>query len=223
MSNRGLFVAIEGIISCGKSTFAPALAGHLAANGTPAIYQAEPVAANPFLVRFSGKDGDMKRWAYTMQVHLLHARYRMHQQAAVSNDVVVQDRSIYGDVCFAQLAHKLGNMDNEEFASYEQARENMLLHMVYPDLVIYLDLSAEQALARMKRRQQTGDDGLWVGYLRGLRTEYEAMLANLGTHCPVFRVAWTDFSDDQIADRVADTWAVAKDRLRDDWTRRQGW
>lgn len=215
------FIAVEAIIGVGKSTFTRALASHLQINGHPGtIAQFEPVDSNPYLEMFYK---DMRRWAFSMQMFLLHSRYRMHQQAATSDVTVIQDRSLFGDICFGRLAHKLGNMTDMEMRTYEMARENMMMHMVYPDLVIYLDISAGQAHRRIKSRTQTGDDGIPLEYLEGLRHEYERMIAQLGQHCPVYRVAWTDFSDTAIQDRVADTWDVAKERLSEDWCRRQGW
>lgn len=223
MSRDGLFIAIEGVISSGKSVFAKNLAALLTENGYPAIHQEE--LADPdagwFLERFYK---DMPRWAFHLQVYFLHARYRMHQQAAVADHPVIQDRSIYGDIVFARLANKLGNMSDVEFRTYDRARENMMLHMVYPDLVIYLDIGPEQALRRVQKRGQIGDDGVFLEYLHGLKAGYDDMIENLSAHCPIVRVAWMDYPDADIPIRVKDVWATASKRItRGDWCRRQGW
>ena len=70
---------IEGIIGAGKTTLANQLADMLHMR---AIH--EPVEANPYLKLFYE---DPKRWAWSMQMHLLGHRYGL-QKLAVSEAMV---------------------------------------------------------------------------------------------------------------------------------------
>jgi len=90
-----LFIAISGLIGAGKTTLAKALAETM---GLPAYY--EPVADNEYLADFYA---DQKTFAFPLQIYLLNARFRQHQQIIWSGRGGVSDRSIYEDQIFAKI------------------------------------------------------------------------------------------------------------------------
>jgi deoxyadenosine/deoxycytidine kinase len=92
---------VEGIIGVGKSTFSYELAKRLKLRLIE-----EPVETNPYLEPFYK---DPKRYAFGMQVYLLHQRYAMQQLASYEATGVggyagaILDRSLSGDRVFAKL------------------------------------------------------------------------------------------------------------------------
>lgn len=190
---RPLFIVLEGPIGSGKSV----LTGRLAeAFGWDAMY--EPVKANPYLDYFYGTAEGipmaeaMKRWTCIMQLHLLHARYILHQRARVSPNGTVQDRSIYGDTVFAKDHHRTGLMSDLEWGTYRLAWEAMRQHLVYPDLFIFLDAPVNVLQARIAKRGRGMERGIPDTYLEGLRDGYAELEREMSGYAPTYHFDWTD-------------------------------
>jgi hypothetical protein len=79
----------------GKSTLAKSLGEAL---GLPVHY--EEVMENDYLTDFYG---DMRRYAFPLQIYLLNRRFRQHQQIIWQGKGGVQDRTIYEDSVFAKV------------------------------------------------------------------------------------------------------------------------
>ena len=190
---RPLFVAIEGPIGVGKSTLTRTLADRF---GWEAMF--EPVETNPYLDHFYGKaegipmDEAMRRWTFPMQIHLLHARYILHQRARISPQGVVQDRSIYGDTVFARDHHRTGLMSDLEWGTYTLAWEAMRQHLVFPDVFIFLDAPVEVLQERIAARSRDAESGIPDEYLENLRNGYGELENEMRGLAPVFNFEWSD-------------------------------
>lgn len=190
---RPLFIALEGTLGSGKST----LAGQLAKLfGWDAMY--EPVEMNPYLDHFYGTaegvsmEEGMRRWTCLMQLHLLHARYILHQRARVSPRGTVMDRSVYGDTVFARDHHRTGLMSDLEWGTYRLAWEAMGQTLVYPDLFIFLDPPVEVLQERIAKRGRPMERGIPDSYLEGLRDGYAELEREMSGYAPVHHFGWTD-------------------------------
>lgn len=183
--NRGKVIIVEGIIGAGKSSFSRELAGLL---GKDTLHLREPDEkdnANPYLSSFYNMP---KRWAYTMQTHLLQARYKMHLHAqwhamTTGNDAVL-DRSYFGDTAFARLQLNMGDMSQREFETYEGIYHAMTASVLLPTVCVHLKVSPEVAKERIVRRMEdeTGrrcEDVISLQYLRDLATEEDAVVEAL--------------------------------------------
>ncbi len=62
------------------------------------------------------------------------------------------DRSIYGDVIFAKMLKDSKDMSIEEFDLYIELFENMLEHCKPPKLLIYLEVTVDEAIRRINKR-----------------------------------------------------------------------
>lgn len=197
---RPLFVGIEGPIGVGKSTLAEALAAKFGWR-----VQREPVETNPYLPFFYGKaegismEEGMRRWTFPMQIHLLHARYLLHQQARFDDGGVIQDRTIWGDTVFARDHHRTGLMGDLEWSTYRLAWEGMLQTVSYPDAVVFLDAPVDVLQDRIQGptgRRRTEETGIPDSYLEGLRSGYAELYAELSSHTPSRRFDWVAPRDD---------------------------
>ena len=142
---------------------------------------------NPYLASFYG---DMNRWAFTMQIHLLQARFRMHQNAqwmAMSGKgPVLLDRSYFGDTAFARLQLVQGTMTPEEYETYRGIYSAMTASVLLPNVCVLLEVSPEVAAERIDRRasQRAGrkcEKVIDLEYLRQLDTEIQQMVETLGS------------------------------------------
>jgi len=181
--NRGLVVAIEGLIGAGKSTLTNnlcQLCNYTAFN--------EPVESNPFLVDYYK---DPNRWAYAMQVNLLWERFRMFQEAnyrALRGEICIADRSIYGDAAFALVQYKDKYFTENEFKSYKTMHETIQPLLPYPDLMIWLELSPEDTMERIKKRSRECESNIPIEYLRNLYEAYQSVLKCLEGKCKIVRI-----------------------------------
>jgi len=182
---RGKVVIVEGIIGAGKSSLSQELAEAL---GSETLYLREPDEkdnGNPYLTDFYA---DPHRWAFTMQVHLLQARYKMHLHAqwhsmTTGNDAVL-DRSYFGDTAFARLQIKSGTMSMQEFKTYESIYHAMTASVLLPSACIHLQVSPEVASQRIQRRmeERTGrkcEEVIDLQYLYSLQREENHMINTL--------------------------------------------
>ena len=199
--SRGKVVVVEGIIGAGKSSFSRELADEL---GEDTLYLQEPDEknnSNPYLADFYRKPG---RWAYTMQTHLLQARYKMHLHAQwhamTTGNTSVLDRSYFGDTAFARLQLSMGDMSQNEFDTYQSIYHAMTASVLLPTVCVHLQVDPKVAQQRIVRRMedQTGrrcENAIDLKYLSDLKTEEDKVVNTLGTQG--VRVLSLDWNEDR--------------------------
>jgi deoxyadenosine/deoxycytidine kinase len=178
----GHVIIIEGIIGAGKTTFARLLSEELSCTW---LQEPDEENGNPYLEQFYKNP---KRWALTMQLHLLNTRFRMHQHAQwttlQSRQSVVIDRSYFGDTAFARLQLKNNTLTQEEYNTYTMCYHNMTSSVLLPQICIHLVTDPEVSSSRIAKRmeQQTGrkcESVIDLQYLRDLETEENSMIETL--------------------------------------------
>jgi deoxyadenosine/deoxycytidine kinase len=177
MSDKSLFrplIWVEGVIGCGKTTFSREVGKRLNLRVIE-----EPVETNPYLEPFYK---DPKKYAFGMQVYLLHQRYMMQRLAADEATGVggahgaILDRSLSGDRVFAKMHMQEGNIDKLDWETYEMAYNYMARNLLPPTLLIFLDVQPETAFDRMKKRNRSAESGVPLDYLVRLRKGYQELL-----------------------------------------------
>ena len=208
-----LFIGLEGPIGIGKSHLTRKLAAKL---GGLAMF--EPVKTNPYLPYFYGKaEGvsmveGMTRWTFPMQIHLLHARYILHQRARVSPQTVVQDRTIYGDTVFAKSHYDDEIMSELEWGTYQLAWEAMKQTLVYPDVMVFLDAPIEVLQRRIQEdRKRPEEEGIPDAYLGKLRNGYHTLRREVSGYTQVLSYDWID-PNSSFDELVRDIQMVTQDR-----------
>lgn len=205
----GLVLIVEGLIGAGKSTLTQELGAALGTNTLILMEPDEQGNTNPYLADFYG---DKDRWAFTMQVHLLGARYQMQMHAQWhtigGHGHAVCDRSFYGDTCFARMMHRTGQISDREFETYRMLYQSMTAGVLLPSVCVRLHLDPTVAASRIQKRaeRRSGRKSelvIDVGYLRALDAEIDAtvkVLREQGVH--VIDVDWNS-DRDRVADRVS--------------------
>lgn len=160
-------IIIEGQIGVGKTTIGEILENRY---GIALFRELTHQSTLQLLDSFYA---DKRRWAFTLQVHFLNERFRMIKDI-FRNGGGLLDRSIYGDRIFADLLHHDGDMNDEEFETYETLLDNMLEHAQKPDLLIYLDCSVDTAMERIRQRNRGLESGIPRDYLEKLNDRYLA-------------------------------------------------
>ncbi len=166
---------VEGIIGCGKTTLSRKVGELL---GLRVIE--EPVDSNPYLGPFYK---DPKKYAFPMQIFLLHRRYAMQQLAsyeaspASCYNGAILDRSLSGDRVFAKLHTEEGNITDLDWKTYEEAYMIMCRSLLPPTLLVYIDAQPATAHERMRNRNREAEVGVPLDYLVRLREGYKELIA----------------------------------------------
>jgi deoxyadenosine/deoxycytidine kinase len=164
-------IAICGNIGCGKTTLASKLAKHY---GWKALL--ESVDDNPYLRDFYK---DMSRWAFHVQIFFLNSRFKQVNDIRLSNEITVQDRTIYEDAyIFAANLYKSGHINERDYQSYLDIFNSMIKFVQPPDLLIYLKADIPKLVQQIQKRGRDYEDAIRLDYLKNLNSHYENWIGN---------------------------------------------
>ena len=161
-----MHIAIAGNIGSGKTTLTRMLAEHY--KWTPKY---ESVDFNPYLSDFYN---DMERWSFNIQIYFLNRRFLDVVEINKTEEIVIQDRSIYEDACiFAPNLHEMGLMSTRDYENYSSLFSLMVSLVKAPDLLIYLRSSIPHLVGNIQRRGRDYESSIRLDYLKGLNNLYE--------------------------------------------------
>jgi deoxyguanosine kinase len=157
------YVAVEGVIGVGKTTFAGMLAER-----TGAELINEEVFENPFLVDYYKHP---ERYAFSCQMFFLLSRYRQQQQLMVRDlfaQKIVSDYLFAKDQIFASVT-----LSERELALYDKIAPVLSRDIPHPDLVIYLQASTEVLRQRIKKRGFSFERPIDFDYVEMVNKAYD--------------------------------------------------
>jgi len=207
---QDLFIGIAGMIGAGKSTLATRLGELLQ---LPVYY--EPVKDNDYLADFYR---DTARYAFATQIYLLNRRFQQHQEIIWRGGGGVQDRTIYEDAVFAKMLVKLQLMDERDFNTYVSLFRHMSNFMCRPNVIVYLDVTPERSMDRIRMRNRDVESGISLEYLQALYAEYEAFIADISRTVPVIRIDYDRFHS---AEEMAEI--IEREYLHSNFVREASW
>lgn len=158
-------ITIDGVVGVGKTTLM-----NILVKERGMVPFEEPVMTNPILDKFYY---DRKRYSFPLQIFFLNERFKHIQKAAKLNNAIL-DRSIYGDCIFAKMLRDSGEMTEEEFQIYLGLFDNMISYCQPPKLMIYLEVSPEEAVKRIAKRGREYELETEMDYWVRLNQEYRA-------------------------------------------------
>ena len=178
MTKRLILVA--GNIGAGKTSLTERIGDRL---GWQTAY--ESVADNPYLADFYG---DMRQWAFHLQVFFLGHRAEQHLELAQSPGSAIADRSIYEDAhIFARALYHMGNVSERDYHSYRRLFDLVVNGLPRPDLLLYLKAPVSLLLERIRQRGREAEAGITTEYLSLLDSFYDEWLQNFDL-CPVLSI-----------------------------------
>lgn len=141
-------IVLAGLIGAGKSSLAKILGEQL---HSTVFYEA--VDNNPVLDLYYQNP---KQYAFLLQIYFLNKRFKAIKEASQLKNSIL-DRSIFEDDLFLTLNYKNGNVSSIECETYKELLANMLEELdeipkKTPDILIYIDISFDKMLERIKKR-----------------------------------------------------------------------
>ncbi|MDD7796218.1 deoxynucleoside kinase [Clostridium sp. 'White wine YQ'] len=197
-------IVIDGVVGAGKSTLMMLL------EDEGYVPFKEPVLENPILEKFYY---DRRRYAFALQVYFLNNRFKFIKEAGeIENSIM--DRSIYGDAIFPKLLKEVGDMSTEEFEIYCNLLSNLLEHVKPPKLMIYLQISVDEAINRIRRRGRSYEQVVEREYWETLNREYEGFF-NSYTISPLLKINVDKLDFENIEEDRQYIIGLIKDKLKE--------
>ena len=160
-------IVISGNIGAGKTTLSEKISKKFNWE-----LQLEEVKDNPYLDDFYKS---MKDWSFHLQIFFLNSRFNQIQKISESNNVVIQDRSIYEDYeVFTKTLYDSGVLMEREFNNYKRLYNTILKYTNEPDLLIYLrNLNINKIISNIYKRSRNFEKSIDKEYLTKLNLYYE--------------------------------------------------
>lgn len=161
-----MHIGIAGNIGSGKTTLTRMLSEHY--GWTPKY---EAVTYNPYLEDYYK---DIKRWSFNLEVYFLTQRFKDVLEIAHSEDIIIQDRTIFEGVnIFVANNKAMGNLTDRDYDTYMELFQLMMSLVKAPDLLIYLRCSVPHLVSQIQKRGREYEKSIEIEYLEGLNTRYE--------------------------------------------------
>ena len=165
-----MHIGIAGNIGSGKTTLTRMLSEHY--GWTPKY---EAVTYNPYLEDYYK---DIKRWSFNLEVYFLQQRFKDVLEIACSDDVIIQDRTIFeGVYIFVANNKAMGNLSDRDYETYMDLFKLMMSLVKAPDLLIYLRSSVPHLVSQIQKRGREYEKSIELDYLEGLNNRYEQWIS----------------------------------------------
>ena len=165
-----MHIGIAGNIGSGKTTLTRMLSEHY--GWTPKY---EAVTYNPYLEDYYK---DIKRWSFNLEVYFLQQRFKDVLEIASSDDVIIQDRTIFeGVYIFVANNKAMGNLSDRDYETYMDLFKLMMSLVKAPDLLIYLRSSVPHLVSQIQNRGREYEKSIELDYLEGLNNRYEQWIS----------------------------------------------
>lgn len=160
-------IVLSGNIGVGKTTLSEIISKQFNWD-----LQLEDVNDNPYLDDFYKS---MRDWSFHLQIFFLNSRFNQIQKISESNNIVIQDRSIYEDFeVFTKTLHDSGVLMDREFNNYKRLYNTILKYIEEPDLLIYLrNLNIDKIISNIEKRSRKFEKAIDKDYLKKLNLYYE--------------------------------------------------
>lgn len=149
---KGVFICVEGLDGCGKTTQTKLLVRNLRKNGYDAVYTAEPTRGKigRFIKRYCLHGG--KRVSAVVEALLFAADRVEHVKNEIvpalnKGKIVVSDRYVYSSYAYQGAA-------GLDLKWIEKVNE----HAIRPDLAIFVDVNPEIVVKRLKPKKSVMED-----------------------------------------------------------------
>lgn len=163
MEKRGLFICVEGLDGCGKTTQTKLLVRRLRKKGYDAIYTAEPSRGKigKFIKKYC-LHGE-KRVSSIVEALLFAADRFEHVEKEVipalnEGKLVVSDRYVYSSLAYQGA----GELDLKWIRRINE-------HVIRPDLAIFIDVEPKIVVQRLKQKKSVMEN---LGTQRKVREVY---------------------------------------------------
>lgn len=167
------YIAIEGVIGAGKTTYANFLGEKFNAK-----ILLEEFEDNPFLTEFYQEKAG---YVFPLELSFLASRYHQVENYLKKRDLF-QDKIISDFVLYKSLVFASINLEGDELALYKKLFNIMFQQIPIPDLTIYIYHSTKQLIQNIEHRGREYEKNIDPKYLDNLHENYMNYFKQLSNH-----------------------------------------
>ncbi len=184
-----MYLVVDGIIGAGKTSLIERIADD---TGWKIFKEPADPHTNPFLRPsyevLAGNEPNRGELLH-MQLFMLNQRFRDHMKIAHTGETVIQDRSIWGDHIFAQVMTEDGLITQDQYNHlYLKTFEVLSQFLIPPSIILFLKVSPEVALERIRKRGREFERDITLDYLTRLDMAYEDWLQKMENYSTVYKL-----------------------------------
>lgn len=174
-NERPRLVSIAGVIGAGKTTLAAGLRNVFGFKMIKEAYE-----TNPFLAKvYAGQ----KSLALDSQLYFLLSRCeQLRPDSFAPDSVAASDYIMDKEMIYARIW-----LDAVQFEMYRKINAVICKTVAQPTVAIYLKLSPQQCLERIKKRSRPYEQGIDLSFLEKLHIGYEKLFETFN-RCPVITI-----------------------------------
>ena len=158
------FIAIEGNIGAGKTTFCELLSRDFNCR-----LILEQFTDNPFLPLFYDQP---ERYAFPVELFFMTERHKQLQAAFSSGADLFTPLSISDYFFLKTLLFAKNNLSGEEFRLFQRLFDVLNTIFPKPDIIVYLHRSVEDVMRNIKKRGRNFETDISADYLLGIQNVY---------------------------------------------------
>lgn len=158
------FIAVEGNIGAGKTTFC-----ELLSHDFDCRLILEQFTDNPFLPLFYDQP---ERYAFPVELFFMTERHKQLQAAFASGADLFTPLSIADYFFLKTLLFAKNNLIDAEFRLFQRLFEVLNTTFPKPDIIVYLHRSIEDVMRNIKKRGRVFETDISVDYLLGVQNVY---------------------------------------------------
>lgn len=192
MKQNKPFIGLSGVIGSGKTT----LARNLCEMMNLPLYL-EPQTESEYGLELLDKFyKNQDKYGFAFQMFLLNERHKQQQQITW-NGGGITDRTSYDDYVFSMGLRDYNNIDDISLRLHRDMIVNFGNEFRHPDLIVYLDVSPEICMERIKIRGRKAEKNMNIDFLRKLYENYEFFLDDISHNIPVARIKYENFTENE--------------------------
>ncbi len=157
------FIAIEGNIGAGKTTFCELIAAEMNCH-----LILEQFTDNPFLPLFYEQPD---RYAFPVELFFMTERHKQLQEARADADIFTP-LSIADYFFIKTLLFAKNNLNVEEFRLFQRLFDVLNSTYKKPELLVYLHRSVDNLMVNIRKRGRTYETDISAGYLTEIQNGY---------------------------------------------------
>lgn len=205
---RPIVILCEGNIGSGKTTLVNSFIAEAERISRRVIPVYEPLDDEivPLLDEFYGNPTSP---CYEIEELFIRKRYettmaaieRAQTNGIDSRNIVLVDRSLYGNSCFLRGVYTNGRITDAEYKELRRL-ESSLMDKLPTDLMVYLDTPPEVCLKRISKRGRENESTIPLSYLNQITQEHLLMIKRIRGRFPIEIVDANTSSEDVLCEFV---------------------
>jgi deoxyadenosine/deoxycytidine kinase len=151
---RGIYIAISGNTSGGKSSLIRAIVARSQKIDVPVVAINERLLHHPLLrMMFSNP----VKYAFPIQLNFMLQRHLALQRHLELGKLIVIERSHFDDELFVREHADAGNIAADQYDAYRHLASVLHARVPAPDVLILLNPPPEVSIARLRRAEELGE------------------------------------------------------------------